>query len=133
MKVAGASWIAGCAVAAALAGAAAACGSSSPQTTPSPTPTPTSTVTITTGGTNPKDIVIAPGSQVTFLNNDTRSHNVSSDPHPEHTDCPSVNQVGVLVTGQSRQTGNLNIARVCGYHDHDMPDDSRWKGTITIR
>lgn len=124
-----------CTVAAALACAAAACGggTSTTPTTPSTTPTSTTTITITTNGTSPRDIVVSPGSQVTFVNNDTRSHDVASDPHPEHSDCPPVNQVGVVVPGQSRQTGNLNTVRVCGYHDHNLPEDNRWKGTITIR
>jgi hypothetical protein len=70
---------------------------------------------------------------VTFINNDTRDHDVSSNPHPEHTDCPAINDVGVLVPGQRRQTGNLNVARTCGYHDHDDPENSRWKGSILIQ
>ena len=113
----------------------AACGSSSPSapTVPAGPTVTTTTITITTNGVSPVAIAIAPGTQVTFVNNDTRNHNVTSDPHPDHTDCPSINQVGVLVPGQSRQTGNLNTVRTCGYHDHDDPENSRWKGTITIR
>jgi hypothetical protein len=70
---------------------------------------------------------------VTFINSDSRNHNMSSNPHPDHTDCPAINDVGVLVTGQRRQTGNLNVARTCGYHDHDDPENPRWKGTIAIQ
>ena len=36
-----------------------------------------------------------------FVNNDSRSHEMFSDPHPEHTDCPEINQVGFLSPGQS--------------------------------
>jgi hypothetical protein len=70
---------------------------------------------------------------VTFVNADTRPHDMESDPHPEHTDCPAVNQVGYLDPGQSRQSGNLTIARVCGFHDHLLADVSSLHGTITIR
>jgi len=81
----------------------------------------------------PKDIVVAPGTQVTFTNNDTRTHEMDSDPHPEHTDCPPINQVDFLAPGQSRQTGNLNTVRVCGFHDHLDDGNRSWRGTITIR
>jgi hypothetical protein len=33
---------------------------------------------------------------------------MSSDPHPFHTDCPEINEVGFLTAGQSKRTGNLN-------------------------
>ena len=62
------------------------------------------------------------GTQVTILNSDSRTHEMDSDPHPEHTDCPELNQIGFLSTGQSRQSGNLNTARKCGMHDHASPD-----------
>jgi hypothetical protein len=70
---------------------------------------------------------------VTFTNNDTRVHDMASDPHPAHTDCPEINQVGFLSAGQSRQTGNLNTARTCTFHDHNQPDVGNLKGTIVIR
>jgi hypothetical protein len=71
---------------------------------------------------------------VTFINNDTIPHNMASDPHPEHTDCPEINQVGVLSPGQSRQTGNMTTNRAtCGFHDHDQPTVVSLQGTITIQ
>jgi hypothetical protein len=70
---------------------------------------------------------------VTFVNQDTTRHEIASDPHPEHTDCVELNQVGNLEVGQSRQTGNLNIARRCGFHDHLKSEDAKLKGSITIQ
>ena len=90
------------------------------------------TITITAGGVSPKNITVAQGTQVTFVNNDNRSHDMFSDPHPEHTDCPEINQVGFLNPGQSRQTGNLNTVRTCGYHDHNLSTVESLQGTITI-
>src|SRR6476646_9413427 len=107
-------------------------GSSTPAPTPSP-PTVGTTVTIASSGVTPKNLQIRPGTQVTFINNDTRNHDMESDPHPEHTDCPPINQVGVIVPGQSKQTGNLNVVRTCGYHDHDDAQNTRWQGVITIQ
>jgi len=71
--------------------------------------------------------------QVTFVNNDSRLHDMESDPHPTHTDCPEINQVGVLSPGQSHQTGVLNTVRVCAYHDHEQADTRLLQGTITIQ
>ena len=55
------------------------------------------------------------------------------DPHPSHTDCPELNQIGTLNTGQQRQSGNLNTARTCGMHDHSDPDRASLRATITIQ
>ncbi len=91
------------------------------------------TITITSSGASPRSMTVSLGSQVTFVNNDSRTHQMYSNPHPEHADCPEINQVGFLDPGQSRQTGNLNTARTCGYHDHGEPSDVSLQGTITIR
>ena len=40
--------------------------------------------------------------------------------------------VGFVAAGQSRQTDVLNIARTCGYHDHNQPSNANLQGTITI-
>jgi plastocyanin len=114
---------------------AVACGGSSTSsspTAPSTTPVATNTITITASGVTPKDIVVSAGSQVTFINSDQQNHEMDSDPHPEHTDCPEINQVGFLSPGQSRQSGNLITTRVCGYHDHQNFENKAWQGTITI-
>ena len=119
-----------------LAGAALACScggssSSSSTTTPSTTPTATNTITITASGVSPKDIVVSAGAQVTIVNNDNRQHEIASDPHPEHTDCPELDVF--VVPGQSRQSNNLITRRVCGYHDHQIPDNKSLQGTITVQ
>ena len=93
------------------------------------------TITITANGATPAVLTIAPGTRVLFVNNDTRPHNMTSDPHPEHDLCPEINTVGLLSAGQSRETGNLNTVRTCGFHDHDNPPPagSRWTGSLVIR
>jgi len=114
----------------------AACGGGSTGTpSPSPTPSPggAATITIANNAVSPRSITVARGSQVTFVNNDSRTHQMFSNPHPEHTDCPEINDVGFLNPGQSRQSGNLNTARRCGFHDHGNPDNAALKGTITIQ
>lgn len=116
-----------------LSGAAllAACGGSSSPTQPSTEPA--AIITITASGASPKTVTVPRGSQVQFVNNDSRSHQMNSNPHPEHTDCPELNSVGFLSPGQKRQTGNLNTARTCGFHDHDAPDNTGLQGSIIIQ
>jgi hypothetical protein len=70
---------------------------------------------------------------VTMINNDSRVHEMDSDPHPEHTQCPEINQIDFLNPGQSRSSGNLNTARTCGYHDHTNPQTTSLQGRITIQ
>jgi len=82
---------------------------------------------------SPKTLTVAAGSRVTFVNNDTRVHDMESNPHPEHTDCPPINDVGFLSPGQSRQTGNLNTRRTCGFHDHDQDQNTNLQGSIIIQ
>ena len=131
-------WIGCAALATALT--VTACGSSdddSPSTpttpTPTPTPTPGTTITITASGVSPQSLAVTPGTRVTFMNNDTRNHEMNSNPHPTHGDCPEIDQIGFLSPGQSKQTGNLNTVRTCGYHDHQLPSTGNLQGTIVIR
>jgi plastocyanin len=126
----------------ALAFVIAGCGggsTSTSATSPSPMPSPggggttMATITIANNTVSPKNITVTRGSQVTFVNNDNQPHDMESDPHPVHTDCPAINQVGFLNPGQSRQTGTLNIARTCGYHDHNRDMVESLQGAITIQ
>ena len=115
-----------------LAGAVAtlaACSGSAPQpstasspTAPSPAPAyrwPLSvTVTLTSDGPQPPSVIINVGGRVTFVNRDTRSHEIVSDPYLRHEDCPPINRVGFLAPGQARESAIFEIVRECGFHDH---------------
>ena len=111
-----------------------ACGGGSPS---SPSTPEAATITITNAGVDPSQVTVPPGARVLFVNNDSRAHNMTSDPHPDHQDCPELNAVGLLQPGQRRETGNLVAVRTCGFHDHDDPPPSggqnRWTGRITVR
>jgi plastocyanin len=96
----------------------------------------TSGATITigaNGNVSPTSVTINVGQGVTFINNSTRTRNVSSDPHPEHNECPSVNNVNLINAGQTKLTAAFTTARTCGFHDHDDPDNAGLKGSIIIR
>ncbi len=95
----------------------------------------TASVTITIGSNgvaSPSTVTVTQGGRVTFVNNDSRAHDMSSDPHPSHEDCPPLEQVGFLSPGQSKTSGNLNTVRVCGFHDHNLPTSTGLQGRITI-
>jgi len=111
----------------------AACGGGSSPSSPSTGSA--ATITITAAGVSPTAVTVSQGARVLFVNNDTKAHNMTSDPHPDHNDCPPLNNVGLLQPGQSRESGNLTIARVCGFHDHDdpPPGGNKWTGKITIQ
>ncbi len=126
-------------VALATAALASACGGGSSPTGPSTGDTgsgggsASATIAITSSGVSPSSLTVSPGTRVTFVNNDSRAHFMASNPHPDHTDCPELNQVGALQPGQSRTSGNLNTARTCGFHDHDNPENRSLQGAIVIR
>src|SRR5437762_536977 len=82
------------------------CGSGSSPAGPSPTPNPSITITMTSAGVSPKQLTVSPGTRVLFTNNDSRTHVMNSDPHPEHTDCPEINNIGSITFGQTKETGN---------------------------
>jgi plastocyanin len=128
-------------VAAALA-VAAACGGggggggSTPAAPSAPggtgTGTGATTIRITASGVEPKQLRISVGERVTFVNEDTRSHEMMSDPHPLHTGCPEINQIGDLAPGQSRTTGTFSATRNCGFHDNRQDGVASLRGNIIV-
>jgi hypothetical protein len=109
------------------------CGGGSGSPSSPSTDNPNQLVISSAGVLTPAQITISAGARVLVINNHSRSHQIVSDPHPEHTDCPEINQVGLLAPGARRETGNFISARTCGLHDHDDPDNASLKGRIIIR
>lgn len=98
--------------------------------------TPTSGATITigsNGSVSPAQVTINVGQSVTFVNNDSRTHDMASDPHPAHTDCLPMSQAGNLIPGATKSTNAFTTARTCGFHDHSNPDAAGLKGSIIVR
>jgi plastocyanin len=118
---------------AALVGSSTCGGGSSPTQPSNGGSNPALTITISASGASPRTLSVAAGSRITFVNTDSRAHEMTSDPHPTHEDCPELNQIGFLNPGQQRESGNLVQARTCGFHDHINPGTSSLNGTITIR
>ena len=118
-----------------LALASLSCGGSDDSSPPPTNPTPNPyTVTISGSGlVGPKELTVPPGSRVLFVNSHSGRHDMTSDPHPDHLDCPELNQIGFLNPGQQRESGNLVTAGSCGFHDHDNPGTTALQGRITIQ
>jgi plastocyanin len=92
------------------------------------------TITITGAGVNPPNVTVAVGQTVTFINNDNRSHEMASNPHPQHGSCPSMEAgLGTIAAGQTKITHNFANAGACGFHDHLDDGNGSLKGTITVQ
>jgi plastocyanin len=92
------------------------------------------TVTMTSTGVSPSTVTISVGQTVTFVNNDTKSHEMASNPHPQHGSCPSMeNGLGTIAAGQTKVTHNFGNAGTCGYHDHQDDTNTRFQGTIIVQ
>lgn len=98
------------------------------------TGTSVATLTITSAGINPKSVTLAVGQAVTIVNNDSRSHEIASDPHPQHGSCPSIEAgIGTLAPGQTRVTHAFANAGTCGFHDHLDDSNQNLRGTIVVQ
>jgi plastocyanin len=92
------------------------------------------TITITGSGVSPSAVTVAVGQTVTFVNNDNRSHEMASNPHPQHGSCPSMEAgLGTIGAGQTKVTHAFANAGICGFHDHLDDSNAALKGTITIQ
>ena len=89
------------------------------------------TVTIRSSGVTPAEVELSIGGRVTFVNEDSRPHEMLSDPDLTHSDCPEINGAGYLSPGQSRQSRPFETAKTCGFHDHFQPLEFR--GRVTVK
>ena len=125
--------------AAGLMAVAIACGGSdggSPltPTPPSGSPGPSGAIiTIANGAVSPSSVTITAGQSVTFVNNDNRAHDMASNPHPVHSDCPQMNAVGNIPPGGTRSSNAFPTARTCGFHDHNDDTNRSLQGTVVIQ
>jgi plastocyanin len=104
-----------------------------PPTGPSPPPAPPGTVTITAAGFAPSQIETTVGSRITFINEDSRPHDMLGGPDHTRLDCPQVDVVGFLSPGQRRETGVFTVARICEFHDHNNVGNPAFHGRIIVR
>ena len=92
------------------------------------------TITIgANGAVSPTQVTVAVGQSVTFTNNSAGPHDMESDPHPVHSNCPSIANVGLLQAGQSKMTFGFANTGTCGYHDHNDSNNSNLQGRIVVQ
>ena len=98
------------------------------------TTTSGATVTITANGVSSKSVTVTVGQGVTFVNSDSRSHEIASNPHPQHGSCPSIEGgLATLSPGQSKITHAFANAGTCGYHDHLDNTNTAFQGSIIVQ
>ena len=114
-----------------LAATLGACGGDSSPMSPSPSNS-TATVTITAAGVSPKQISVGINGTVMFINNDSVTRQINSNPFPAHDDCPPINEVGTLAPGQQRATGPLTFQGACGFHEHLSEGAEAFMGVILV-
>jgi plastocyanin len=90
-------------------------------------------VNVTARGFEPPSVTVTVGGRVRFQNLDDRPHSIASNPVDTHSDCPPINEVGLLVPGQVKTTGSFRDARTCNYHDELSEATQLLTGSITIR
>mgnify|MGYP003394341371 CR=1 FL=1 len=86
-----------------------------------------SMVSITAAGFSPKDITVKVGESITWTNDDSANHTVSSNPHPTHTLYPMLN-LGMIKPAATKSV-MIEKAGKYTYHDHLNPSNT---GSITV-
>lgn len=109
-----------------------ACAGYSPSPSEPSPPDRLVTVTIRATGIDPREITGTPAT-LEFVNLDSVVHDIRSNPHPDHTRCPTLN-LGTIPPGQ--RVAILDAfpsGTSCTYHDETRPDDPLFQGSIVIR
>ncbi|MEX2273156.1 MAG: hypothetical protein WD690_16920 [Vicinamibacterales bacterium] len=125
------------AIAMTAAGLALACGggAGSPSGPSGPVPVVAgsigATISLTAAGASPIDVRIELTQKVRFVNNDTRPHEINTNPHNLHTDCPP-NNSAIINPGQAFDTAIFTEIKACGYHNHLLPDNQSFWGLIRV-
>jgi plastocyanin len=91
-----------------------------PTPTPIPSPVPTAVVEITKDGFVPQTIRVVKGTQVTWINQDTKPHWVISDPHPTHHTLSTLNS-GQALMPQDSFSYTFESQGTFSYHDELNP------------
>jgi hypothetical protein len=114
-----------------------ACGGYLEQTPTGPTEIQRFTVTITASGVSPA-IVQVPVCRgvcdviLQFVNADSVTHDVRSDPHPAHTECTAYEAIGAIAPGQTKEArvSACGLPERSGYHDETRPADQAFWGRV---
>src|SRR5688500_5038777 len=120
--------------AAILAAMAVSCGSRTP-TAPAggvQVHTIIATVMLESTGPNPREMTIAVGETVSFMNHEGVPYTVDGGASPSQSACEEIKAVGLLRPGEIRPTAPFSTAKTCDYH---VPSGQAvlFSGRIVIR
>lgn len=82
--------------------------------------TSAATIHVTAQGFEPRDVEIAKGESILFINDDASAHWPASDVHPLHTTCPGFDALRGLNTGEQYRV-TFTKSQTCPFHDHLNP------------
>lgn len=99
-----------------------------PTTEATPSAASENLVEVQSLGFSPKDITVKVGESVTWINQDTESHQVNSAVHPTHLLYPPLNTVGLLNPGEKKSLSFPKVGTY-KYHDHLNPSLT---GSVTV-
>jgi plastocyanin len=123
-----------------------ACGSSSSPVAPAPMPSPAPpgpvvppppaappTITISATGFSPLEITVGIGARVTFVNGDRVAHDIGSGIDHNSRECPEIDVVGFLLSGQRGETFVFEQTKTCRFHDHMNIGVEAYQGRIVVQ
>jgi plastocyanin len=76
-------------------------------------------------------VSVAPGTVVSFFNDDQVGHWIASDPHPEHSGLPGFDPQSTIRPGASFEF-TFTRAGTFTYHDHADPLNAKFQGTVVV-
>lgn len=90
---------------------------------------PQAQITITSQGFDPQTLLIKKGTRVTWINQDTSLHQLSSDPHPLHSSLPSLSSSAL----QKNQSYSFTFDSTGNFTYHDEKNPLKLKGTVVVQ
>jgi hypothetical protein len=76
-------------------------------------------IAVTGSGVAQPSVTIRFGQQLTFYSPNGSTHNIRSEPHPAHSDCPALN-VPEISAGINGSTASFFTPGMCRYHDDNF-------------
>lgn len=98
---------------------------------PPPPPEGPYVATITAAGVSPLVLHVWTTRTAVFVNGDTQAHAIFADPHPAHSECQGMLNIGKIKPGERREIPNLPIDG-CFYHDDNDPANKAFQGVVVI-
>lgn len=90
---------------------------------------PQAQISITGTGFSPATISIQAGTQVTWTNDDAKSHQIAADPYPKNDSIPGLDSTQILEPGDSY---GFSFETAGSYRYHDQLNPLELLGTVVV-